>query len=181
MRFGIRELILLAVLLAVPVSAYMLVFRPQNRAIERAKGEIAHREELLDKLREETARSEDLRRANDEIAQRIASVEARLPTDKEVDRIMRQVSDLAIQSGLASPAMQSEKPVAAALYFEQPLTMETSGSWDGFYRFLTELERLPRQTRIPAMTLERDSKNNGQMNVEFTLSIYFQDDGGSGR
>ena len=37
MRFGIREFVLLGILLAMPLSSYWLVFRPQNQEIEQAE------------------------------------------------------------------------------------------------------------------------------------------------
>lgn len=177
MKFGMRELVLLIVLLAIPVASLFLVFKPQNLAIERAKKEIEHKQLTLDKLKEQTARTDDLERAIAQFEQRIAEVEAQLPNNKGVDSIVRRVSDLAVDSGLAPPSLKSADPVAAGLYFEQPLEMKTSGKWrdSGFYEFLLAVENLPRKTRIPSMTLKRDSKNDGEFEIDFTLSIYFQD------
>ncbi|MCC6675974.1 MAG: type 4a pilus biogenesis protein PilO [Phycisphaerales bacterium] len=179
MRFGIREMMLTGILLSVPLSSYWLVFRPQNREIARAKSEIRHKDEMLAKLREETARNADLKKANEDISRSVASIEARLPSGKEIDAVVRQVSDLAVQSGLAAPAMKSAKPLKAALYMEQPLEMQMEGNFHGFYEFLLKLEQLPRITRIPDMKIKRDEQENGNLKAEFTLSIYFQDDVGS--
>lgn len=179
MRFGVREALLTAILLSVPLSSYWLVFRPQNREIDRAKGEIRHKEEMLAKLREETARNADLQKANEDISRSVTAIEARLPSGKEIDSVVRQVSDLAVQSGLAAPAMKSAKPVKAALYMEQPLEMQMEGNFHGFYEFLLKLEQLPRITRIPDMKIKRDDDQNGNLKAEFTLSIYFQEDGGT--
>jgi Tfp pilus assembly protein PilO len=176
MRFGLRELIMLLVLVAVPVSSYWLVFRPQNHQITLARGEVQHKQSLLEQLRQETARNADLERANAEMKANIAVIEARLPSNKEVDSIVRQVTDLAVQCGLDAPAIKSGKPVKAALYMEQPLEMKTSGDFNGFYQFMTKLEQLPRITRVPDMKLSRSDKTNGVMTAEFTLSIYFQDE-----
>ena len=177
MRFGMREMVLLIVLLAIPVASMFLVFKPQNVAIERAKKEIEHKARTLDKLKEQTARTDDLERAIAQFEQRIAEVEAQLPSNKGVDRIVRQVSDLAVNSGLSAPALKSVDPLPAGLYYEQPLEMKTSGKWrdTGFYEFLLAIERLPRKTRIPSMTLKRDTKKDGEFEIDFTLSIYFQD------
>lgn len=175
MRFGPRELIVLVLILAIPVASYFLVFKPQNVRIERAKGEITHKLDVLDRLRAETARNDDLMRANEEIASRIKDIESRLPSSKEVDNIIRQVSDLAVQSGLSAPAMKSNDPISMVSYKEQPLKMETSGQFDGFYTFLQEVESLKRITRMPQMKLQRDGLD-GDMKVEFTLSIYFLDE-----
>lgn len=181
MRLGVRELMLTGILLSVPLSSYWLVFRPQNNEIERSKSEIRHKEDLLAKLREETARNTDLLKANEDISRSVSAIEARLPSGKEIDAVVRQVSDLAIDAGLGAPAMKSAKPVKAALYMEQPLEMQMSGNFHGFYEFLLKLEQLPRITRIPDMKIKRDDKENGNLDAEFTLSIYFQDDEGTAK
>ena len=180
MNFGIKHLLVLAVLLALPVSSYFLVFKPQNMAIEAARQEIDHKRELLEKLREETSRNADLARANEEITQRLAEIEARLPSSKELDEVVRRVSNLAVRAGLAAPVMASETPLEAALYREQPLTMKLAGTFESFYAFLLELEQMPRITRIPDMQMTRIQTEASAMNVEFTLSIYFQDDSSGG-
>ena len=176
MKFGIREFVLLLVLFAVPLASYWFVFRPQNAQIERAKEEIALRRDKLEKLQQESARRGTLEAATDQIAERIESIEARLPTNKELSDVVRQVSELAVESGLQQPSIVAEKPVKASLYMEQPLKIEMAGDFRGFYKFLLELERLDRITRLPDMTVRRSDKVDGHMIAEFTLSIYFQDE-----
>jgi len=174
MRIGIRETVLLAVLLALPLLSWYLVFRPQNAEIAVAKREIEHKRQMLQKVQEETAKNADLIRANEEIRRNIDASEARLPASKEVDQVVRQVSDLAVQCGLDAPSIESDKPLAAAVYMEQPLKMKIAGNFNGFYEFLTRLQQLPRITRIPDMKITRSNETDGHMKAEFTLSIYFQ-------
>jgi len=176
MKIGPREGAVLGLVLAIPVASYALVFAPQNKDIVAAMQEISLKQEVLDSLRVETARNTDLAEANVEISDRIAEIEARLPSTKEVDNIVRQVSDLAVSSGLTSPTLASGKPIEAGNYWEQPLTVTTTGNFTGYYRFLQKLERLPRITRIPDFSLRRDPKNDGVVAIEFTLSIFFQDE-----
>jgi type IV pilus assembly protein PilO len=174
MRFGFREVLLLAVLVALPLSSYWLVFRPVNAEIGQAKAEIEHMRLRLTKVQESTARNQDLQRENEESRRQIQAIEARLPSSKEVDTVVRQVSDLCVEAGLESPAIESDKPVAAAVYMEQPLKMKISGDFKGFHEFLKQLELLPRITRILDMKMIRATEVNGNMKAEFTLSIYFQ-------
>lgn len=176
MKFGIREFVLLLVLFAVPLASYWFVFKPQNSQIDRAREEISLRREKLEKLRQESARRGTLEAATQQIAERIESIEARLPTNKELADVVRQVSELAVESGLDQPAIIAEKPVKASLYMEQPLKIEMTGDFRGFYKFLLELERLDRITRTTDMTVRRSDKVDGHMVAEFTLSIYFQDE-----
>lgn len=179
MRFTTRELILFLAVLMVPIVSYFVVFKPQSANIDRAKSEILHKREMLSSLQIETARNDDLLAANEQIGVRITEMESLLPSGKEIDMIVRQVSALAVESGLTPPTLKSEKPVAAARFREQPLEMSTSGSFEGFYEFLLALERLPRLTRIVDLVL-KDSKDDGvEVDAKFTLSIYFQSDEGS--
>ncbi len=178
MRFGPRELILFLSVLLLPIVSYFVVFRPQTANINNARAEIAHKQESLSKLRAETSRNADLLKVNEELTARIDEMESLLPSNKEVDLIVRQVSALAIDAGLSPPSLKSAKPIMAAQYREQPLEMKTSGSFDGFYAFLIELERLPRITRIVDMKLKDSTTEGVELEASFTLSIYFQ--GGNG-
>ncbi|MBL4592084.1 MAG: type 4a pilus biogenesis protein PilO [Phycisphaerales bacterium] len=178
MRFGTREIILFLSVLLLPIVSYFVVFRPQTANINKAKAEITHKQEMLSKLRSETSRNTDLQNVNEKLIKRIDEMESLLPSGKEVDQIIRQVSALAIDAGLSPPSLKSAKPVAAAWYREQPLEMKTSGSFDGFYNFLVEIERLPRITRIVDMKLLDSNDDETELEASFTLSIYFQNSAG---
>ncbi len=179
MRFSTRELILFLAVLLVPIVSYFVIFKPQSANIDRAKAEIDHKRDMLNSLRRETARNEDLKDANQTIEERIDEMEALLPSDKEMDTVLRQVSSLAVDSGLSPPTLKSSKPVAAARFREQPLEMSTTGSFEGFYEFLLALERLPRITRIVDMVIKDSGRDGVEIEAEFTLSIYFQTGEGS--
>lgn len=176
MRTGFQGLIVIGIVVGMPVASYYLVFRPQNREIERAKNDLQHKESLLIKLREETARNADLAKANEEIRRSVKLIEARLPSNKEIDAVVRQVSDLATVSGLRDPAIKSSRPVPAALYMEQPLELEVSGSFVGFFSFIAAVEKLPRITRIHDLKITGLLKDDAELQAQFTLSIYFQDE-----
>lgn len=170
-----RQLIFIALLLAIPLASFFIVFKPQNQAITRAKQEIELKQAMLTKLREATARSSDLERANAEIGESIAAIEARLPSDKEMDLVLRDVAKIAEDAGLTMKNFKrSEKPLPAGLALEQPLTVEIEGDFDGFYRFLLDLERLPRITRLPDFQMERKDDIDGALTTKFTLSVYYQ-------
>ncbi|MEN0019401.1 MAG: type 4a pilus biogenesis protein PilO [Planctomycetota bacterium] len=171
-----RELAMLGLVLAIPVAAYFTVFVPQNESIAKAKDEISHKRALMEDLQRETARNEDLAAANAEIERRVAEIEARLPSDKEVDAIVRQVTDLAVEAGLEPPSITSRKPIRAAMYMEQPLEMETAGDFPGLYSFLQRLERLPRITRMLELDVSQQKPGERGIDIKFTLSIFFQDE-----
>ena len=174
MRFGAREFLFVLVLLAVPVASWWFVFKVQNEEIAQANQEISHKESMLEKLDQATAMSEDLAKINQDIWKVIQVIESRLPSDKDVDVILQQVAQIALDNNLKLPKVKSAKPVEAAKYMEQPLEMKIEGDFDSFYTFLLEVERLDRITRLPDLVIKRSQDVDGMIEAEFTLSIYFE-------
>jgi type IV pilus assembly protein PilO len=171
---GMRKWMYIVALVGVPLASFFLVFQPQNREIERAKTEIQLKRTMLDKVREETARSADLKRSNEKIGEAIKSIEARLPSDKEMDLVLRDVAEIASRCGLKLPIFKrGEKPLPAGQALEQPLEVQITGDFDGFYKFLLELENLPRIVRIPDLKLSRADEGDGHMQADLTLSVYY--------
>lgn len=178
MSFGVRELVLLAVLVAMPMASFFLVFKPQNEAIASARAEVDHRENLLQRHREETARTHNIREENERLEAEIGSLEDMLPSNKELSGVIREVSNIAVRSGLAAPDMETSDPIPAALYWEQPLKMKTVGEFLDFAQFVRSLENMPRLTRIPDLKVSRRNADD-PLEIEFTLSIYFmREEGG---
>ena len=176
MRLGLREFIFLIVLLAMPISSFWFVFRPQNAEIRQARSEIEHKERMLEKLAEATSRNADLERANQDIAAGIELIESRLPSNKEVDVVLEQVATLAREHSLGMPKVRSEKPVQSSKYMEQPLEMKITGNFDDFYEFLLSLEGLQRITRMTDLKIRKLDDVDGSMEASFTLAIYFEPD-----
>lgn len=175
MNNRIRQGVMGVVLLGVPAASYFLVFRPQNTGIAKARAEIAMKEQMLEKLRAATAKNADLAARNEEIRKSIESIEARLPSNKEIDTVLREVAQIAERNGLKLPMFKKgDRSLPAGEAFEQPLDVEITGDFDGFYRFLLELERVPRITRLPDLKIARLSDTDGHMKANFTLSIYYQ-------
>jgi type IV pilus assembly protein PilO len=183
MRIGLRELIFFVVLLAVPVASFFYVFKPRNEQISQARAEIAVKQARLDTLAAVAAKVEDIGLEIEKGRESIRIIEAKLPSEQDVEGILEQVWQLAKRNKLNVKSVKSEKPVPAALYMELPLKTVLEGEFDGFYQFLLELENLDRITRIHQLRLERSDGRGGPgkealppgaMRAEFTLSIYFQ-------
>jgi type IV pilus assembly protein PilO len=175
MNANLRGL-LIAVVIGMPIASYFFVFKPLNTEILQQKSEVEHKEQLLVKLQEETARNADLERSNAEIQNSIKVIEARLPSNKEVDNVVRNVSDLADSCKLQAPAMKTLRPIQTALYMEQPIDIEVSGDFLGFFTFLASIEKLPRITRIHDLKITGHPRDGVELKADFTLSIYFQDE-----
>ena len=179
MRFGIRELVFILLLLAMPAASYFFVFAPRNVQIAEMREQIRQKRAKLDQLAQATASMKDLGAEIDKLSQAVAVFEQRLPAQREVEVILKQVWELASKQRLLPKSVRTDKPVAAAQYSELPIRMIIVGDFDGFYSFLLALERLKRITRMSQMQLKKNETDEGQMQAQLTLSIFFdpQSDG----
>jgi len=175
MRFGIREIVFMLVLLAMPVAAYMFVFEPRNAQITDARAEIEAKQHKLQQLEAATKTIDDLGTEIDRLAEAVSVFEQRLPVQQEVEVILKEVWELAARNSLTPRSVRTDKPVAMARYSELPIRMEIVGDFEGFYEFMLQLEKLPRITRMPQIRLKRLVNNDhGQMQANVVLSIFFE-------
>jgi type IV pilus assembly protein PilO len=186
MKFGIREIIFLLVLLAVPVLSAFYLFKPRNEDIRQTMDEINIKRARLETLEQITGTIDDLGLAIEEGRDRIEMIEAKLPSEELVAEILEQIWQLASRNKMTLKGVKSDKPVPAAAYQELPLNVTMEGDFNGFYQFLLELESLPRITRIHTLDLTRadaaksaaagSASSAALVKAEFTLSIYFESD-----
>lgn len=174
MKFGLREIIFLMVLLAIPIASYFVVFKPNNEQISMARKEIELKRTRLSELHEATKHIDDLGKEIEKLRKAISLFEAKLPAEKEVDVILSQVWTLAKANNLRPRSVRTQKLVKNARYVELPINMVIKGDFDGFYNFLLGMERLSRITRVPDMKLAKLKNIEGQMEATFTLSIFFE-------
>lgn len=177
MRFGIRELIFVLVLIGMPIVAYLCVFRPNNALIQQARLEVTAKQQKLVRLEAVTQHIDDLGNEIDRLTEVIQLFEAKLPAQKEVEVILREVWQLADTRELHPRSVRTEDLIQAERYSELPLKMEIFGDFDGFYSFLLDLERLSRITRVHDMTIKRSRIEDGMMEAKFTLTIFFEPGG----
>jgi len=179
MKFGIRELVLVSAMVALLICAYFFVFAPSKVKRETIKNEITTKRTALNNLKQATAGIDDLGKKVEELQQAISFFEKKLPQEKEVDKILKEVWQMAEANSLQTRTVKTLKSERGANYSEQPIQMNLAGDFNGFYAFLLQLEKLPRITRVSQMKLEKIDEHDGEMTAQLTLSIFFEPDAGS--
>ena len=178
-----RQVLYVLVLLAVPIAAWYFVFVPRNTEIDRITEAIKERETQLKLIGSMIATMGDLRQAVVEGEMAIDRVEAKLPSRRDVESMLEQLWQVARRNELTVKSVKTMPAVTSTVYRELPLKVQLEGPFEGYYRFLLELENLPRITRIFNMSLKRpkqsrmdDDQRPGDIVAEFELSIYFSDE-----
>lgn len=177
MRFGIREVIFILLLAAVPVGAFLFVFEPRQEQIDRVREEVRSKRAKLTELENATRRMPDLGREIERLKGAIEQIEIKLPDERKFDEVLKQVWELAAQQRLTPKSIRTEKPVSAAQYSELPIAMEIIGDFDSFYSFMLELEKMPRITRMRQLKLSKKANKDeapGQVQAKFVLSVFFE-------
>jgi type IV pilus assembly protein PilO len=178
MKFGIRELILSCLMCALLVCTW-LFFNKTNLNREKKKAEVATWRKELANLDAKTAGIDNIGRKIDELQKAIQFFEKKLPQEREVDKILKEVWQMAEANSLQTRTVKTLKSERGPNYSEQPIQMNLSGDFNGFYAFLLQLEKLPRITRVSQMKLEKINERDGEMTAQMTLSIFFEPETGA--
>ena len=173
MKIGFREIIFLSIMAGLLVVAF-LFFRKNDGKRQDLLVDIRREQSALTNLRTATAGIADLGKRLDELQQAITFFESKLPQEKEMDKILTEISQRAAANNLQTKKVQTMRSERSANFSEQPIQLGLSGEFNGFYSFLLQLEKLPRLTRITDMKLEKISDRDGDMNAQLTLSIFFE-------
>ncbi len=176
MKFGIRELILVSAMIGLLVCSYFFVFAKSNAKRRELSDEISAKRTALANLKQATVGVDDLNRKIEELQRAISFFESKLPQEREVDKILKEVWQMAEANSLQTKTVKTLKSERGPNYSEQPIQMHLAGDFNGFYEFLLQLEKLPRITRVSQMKLEKIDERDGEMSAQLTLSIFFEPD-----
>lgn len=174
MKIGIRELVFIALMIGLAAASYVFVFKPAAEKRLARETSIASRKKALTDLRTATTGISDIERKIQDLQQAITFFESKLPQQKDLDKIVKDVWQKAEKHNLQTRVIKTRKTEKAAGYSEQPIELGLSGDFKGFYAFLLDLETLSRLTQMNQMKLDKIMTRDGEMQANVTLSIFFE-------
>lgn len=185
MKFTMRELVFVIVLMGIPVGTWWFVFRPLNACDVEVRRQIDVKRSKLEILNRTAGTIEDRQREIGALEEAIAKLEAKLPSKKEIDKVLREIWDLAEKNSLTTKSIRplrpnSENSITGGVgpHTEQPISVQLEGDFQGFYGFLQALETRPRIMRIKKLSIEKISDEDfpaGYIQANFVMSIFFEE------
>ncbi len=168
---GILGLVILAALgyfVVSPKSAERDALRQKNDALQAE----------VTKARVEEAGLRTFRAQADALRRRLEVAKGRLPSEREIPGLYRQVTDLALQAGLAvalfAPKPAEDKDNVA----EIPISVTAEGTYHQLGGFFSRIGRIPRIVNLGDFRLAGIERPTGTMRAELTLATYlFRPDG----
>ncbi len=182
MKFGIREILVMVMFAAIPLAAWQLVFKPYNDRTADLRREISVKQEKLRKLNRLVGSVGPLKKEIASLEKAIQFFQSKLPSKKEIDKVLRETWRLAEQNKLVTKSIRTINHKGSAgniydcdLYAEQLILINLQGDFKGFYSFLQALESQPRIMRISRMELKKEpDAEEGYINASFDVSVFFE-------
>jgi Tfp pilus assembly protein PilO len=172
MTSGLRKLVFFVLLVGVAYAAYLFMIKPANKGLVVKKAEVQTKEGKLEEFKGATQALDDLTQQLEELEGAIEFFESKLPPTSEIDKVLRDVTDISEKQGLKPKTIRMLQEKDNSGYVEQPIKMEFVGTFSSFYSFLLELEKLPRITKIRELKIRKQKE--GQISTNFVVSIFFE-------
>jgi len=174
MKGSARILLTIAGVVILAAAVAVLVIVPMHSRMGEDLASIDERGAQLVKLEKVARRISDLQQGIQRLESALAFFENRLPKEREIDVILREVWQIAESKSLVTRSIRTTTPEALARYNCQPITLTLDGPFEGFYEFLLGLEQMPRLTKIRQMRLAKSATNEGQVQVTLVMDIFFE-------
>jgi type IV pilus assembly protein PilO len=145
-------------------------------------GSRAERDTLLEE--NEVRRAEVLKAKADEanvrpfraqaeaLRKRLETAKERLPSEREIPQVYRQVSDLATQSGLGVSLFQPKPAEDRDVLSEVPIVVTAESTYHQLGAFLERVGKMPRIVSLGDFRLIAIDRPTGTLRAEMTLSTY---------
>lgn len=169
---------LLSVAPAIVISALVvfLLILPKHKEIKKLNGEITKQENEIAIDQVKAAKLATLKVENESLKKRLDELKLRLPEEKEVSRLLKEVSDLSIKAGLRiiswRPERRSDHP--SGIIYVIPVAVELSGSYNNLGVFFSSLTRLNRIVNISDIRISdpRLEKNQAIDRITFRATTF---------
>lgn len=150
--------ILLTVLLFVIIVGGFVYFivMPKKAQIDMLKNNVDALNSQISINEVKLRRLDQLKAENQILQARLKELQAQLPSEQEVSNLLKQISDLSVESGLEvklwKPGQRKDDP--SGLYVVIPVDIELSGGYHELGTFFDRVSKLPRIVNIGNLGME---------------------------
>jgi type IV pilus assembly protein PilO len=167
-----QQLIIFVMVLAAIIGVFIyFVYIPKNNEMTALNDELSKLGEEIRFNEAKAARIEELKRENARLHKQLADLKDQLPLEAEIAPLLKQVSDLGIQTGLRfklwRPADRRQN--ASGLYIEVPVNVEVAGGYHAIATFFDRIGRMPRIVNISNLKMSTPMDEKGHVTIQTTF------------
>ena len=176
----------LVLLVAGVVAAVLFVYVPQDKELNKLQAKIVTRKRDIE---EQTARASvvpKLLRETQAMKAQYKNFDRRLPQQKELGGFLREISGHLSNEGFSNQVIEPGRPMRETLFNTLPIIMKFRGSYLDLGKFLDQINKMERLTRVQRLTIngrlpgevsdvvgKNKQAANAELDIELQLNIYF--------
>ncbi len=183
LKFDIKNLppyakVIIAVLPSVIVALIVVVLfiMPKQKEIQALNGKIDDQNNQIAASQAKGARLDVLIKENEQLLQRLNELKEQLPEEKEISNLLKQVSDICIDSGLDMKSWRPGHKVKhpSGIVDETPVSVAVIGTYHDFGKFLSNLTKLNRIVNVKNIQIGSPQMVRGSdvLQISFTASTF---------
>lgn len=132
------------------------IFLPNKTEMDILKNNIFELNRQINNNEVKLRRLDQLKVENRQLQLKLNELQAQLPAEQEVSGLLKQISDLSVESGLEIKLWKpsGRKKAPSGLYIEIPVDVEVSGGYHALARFFDRVSKLPRIVNITNLSME---------------------------
>jgi len=161
---------LIVLVIVAAVGYFMISPKLTERETLRQRNAALQAEVL--KARADEANLRPFRLQAEALRKRLEAARVRLPSEKEIPALYRQISDLALQSGLLVALFAPKAPEDKDSVAEIPVTLAAEGTYHQFGAFFSRLGRIPRIVNLGDFRMAGIERPTGTVRGDLTLATY---------
>jgi type IV pilus assembly protein PilO len=169
--FGLPALVLI-------VLFVFIIYLPKNKEIKTINAKIVQLDKDIASSEEKVKILDKLIEENKVLKAKLESLKEQLPEEKEVSELLKQISELGLQSGLEILLWKPEQKKTSPenLYVEIPVKVEVSTGYHNLGVFFSHISRLPRLVNISDIDLrvksQKGREKEGLITAAFTARTF---------
>lgn len=147
---------------------FYFIFIPKMGEVNSLKNSINEVNLQINNDEVKLRRLDQLKVENEKLQMELRSLQAQLPAEQEVSNLLKQISDLSVESGLDiklwRPSARKNDP--SGLYTEIPVDVEVSGGYHALAIFFDRVSKLPRIVNITNLNMENAKVIGGSLFIQ---------------
>ncbi len=157
-------------LLVLVTLVYFVALSFAKGQMNQVQAKITAKQAELNEARVIASRKDGLVKEIEQVKEKISSFEDKLPTDKEVPRLLRQFQKIAELSGVKYQSITAEPIDEKELYVRLPYRVSVKGAYPQIGEFLRSLEFGSRFIKVEDLDIGPEDK--GESEANFIISTY---------
>ncbi|CAN5400648.1 hypothetical protein BH10PLA1_BH10PLA1_02580 [soil metagenome] len=112
----------------------------------------------------------------EQLKARLERFDKKLPKKPDMDQFMREITRVSDQASLKKVTVQPGSPKRSELFSEMPIALNFTGDFQSVVNFLKQTEEMQRLTRVRSLSIKTKDPQQGSVEVDVSMSIYFADE-----